>query len=189
LSHQLRVQILSLAITAAVAAPAPASASTPEAWALLDRQSAAACLNAAGARDGQVGPPTRFSDSSAVEVRVVSGGRGDVLCLYDRRARRAEVQELALGFLPGAGVAPEVRLLSCGQQQFRVAFSDEAAAVDLPDGQRVELPNINAGRESSAPRVYTNGRVTFRDDVAGRDRVVTFARGRMAPVACDDIDE
>jgi heat shock protein HslJ len=92
-----------LALIAPLAFTAGASfASTPDAWAELDRVSAAACATASGLRDARVGPPVRFSDRAGADARLVTGvwpqphmrGReARMLCLFDRRNRRAEVQE------------------------------------------------------------------------------------------------
>jgi heat shock protein HslJ len=90
-----------LAATSAVAA----WASTPAAWDALDRRSTAACLQAAGLLNARVGPPTRFSDRIGVEVRTVTGtwpqphmrgASASLVCVYDRRTRRAETQELTM---------------------------------------------------------------------------------------------
>ncbi|WP_205480387.1 hypothetical protein [Sphingomonas arenae] len=84
---------------AAVAATSAASASTPEAWAQLDRQVTRACLNAAGLTRARIIPDkASFSDRVPVELRIVEGyNRGGVvdvkLCAYDRRTRRATTVE------------------------------------------------------------------------------------------------
>ena len=82
------------------AAAAPASA-----YAELDRRSAAACIKAAALKDSRVGSAVRFSDPTGYDARVVTGrwpqphmknAPARMLCLYERRTGRAEVQELAL---------------------------------------------------------------------------------------------
>lgn len=103
---------LILSILAAAANSAPAYASTPGSYASLDRQTTTACAKASGLRDATVGPAVRFSDRFAMDARTVTGtypqphmkgGKGTMLCLYDRRTRRAEVQEMAPVMQPGAG--------------------------------------------------------------------------------------
>lgn len=85
-------------------APAVVGASNRDAWEAVDRASAAACIAAAGLQRPTVSAPVRFGDASGVDARLVSGtwpqphmkGReGTLLCLYDRRSKRAEVQEAA----------------------------------------------------------------------------------------------
>lgn len=87
-------------------------AATPQSYAALDRASAAACARAAGLGSAKVGPPARFSDRMGVDARLVAGrwrqphmngAPAKLLCLYDRRTRRVEVQELA----DDSGGAPE----------------------------------------------------------------------------------
>ena len=84
------------------AACSAASAATPSSYAAVDRQSDAACRKASGFRDPVAGPPVRFSDRFLVDARLVKGifpqahmkgARGTMLCLYNRRTKRAEVQE------------------------------------------------------------------------------------------------
>lgn len=86
--------------------PGAAHAATPASYATLDRASSAACLKAAMLRNANVGPVTRFSDRAGMDARVVmgiwpqahmNGAPATLLCLYNRRAKRAEVQELAGG--------------------------------------------------------------------------------------------
>ena len=81
-----------------------AYASSPGAWAELDKASAAACIAVSGFRDTVVEPSVHFSDDIGFDVRVVSGiypqphmkgASGKMLCLYGRKTKRVEVQELA----------------------------------------------------------------------------------------------
>jgi hypothetical protein len=71
-----------------------AAASTPQAWAQLDRQVNRACLAAAGLTRAKIVPDkASFSDRVPIELRIVEGyNRGSVidvkLCAYDRRTRR-----------------------------------------------------------------------------------------------------
>lgn len=98
-------RLVTMAAATLLAANA-AHAATPASYASLDRTSSAACLKASALRNASVGPVTRFSDRSGMDARVVTGTRpqphmkgasATMLCLYDRRAKRAEVQELAGG--------------------------------------------------------------------------------------------
>ena len=74
--------------------------------------------------------------------------------------------------------------LRCGEEDFRVRFSATEARVRLPDGSAEVLPRLNAqGADPEAPRIFTNGRMTFTQEIEG-GRAVTFARGRMASMAC-----
>lgn len=95
---------LSLAAAAILlgASPGDADASTTSEWRQLDADSAAACTKAAGLLAPVLSPPVRFGDTLGVDARLVTGAapqphmRGrqvSMLCLYDRRTRRAEVQE------------------------------------------------------------------------------------------------
>ena len=83
-----------LAVALALAAGA-AGASTPQAWAQMDRQVTRACLAAAGLKQAKIiADKASFSDRVPVELRIVEGyNRGNVidvkLCAYDRRTKRA----------------------------------------------------------------------------------------------------
>ena len=83
-----------LAVTAGAA-----TASTPQAWAQLDRQVSRACLAASGLRQAKIiADKASFSDRVPVELRIVEGyNRGNVvdvkLCAYDRRTKRATTTE------------------------------------------------------------------------------------------------
>ena len=89
------------AMTAAI----PAIAATPAAYMKLDKASEAACLKAANLGDATAGPPTRFSDRMLIDARIIDGtwpqphmkgAKARMLCLYNRKTKRVEVQELAL---------------------------------------------------------------------------------------------
>jgi heat shock protein HslJ len=93
-----------MAAAAAIAAAAPAFAATPDSWAKLDTASEAACLKGANLSGGIVGPPIRYSDRMAIDARVITGtwpqphmkgAKAKVLCLYNRKNKRTEVQELS----------------------------------------------------------------------------------------------
>ena len=80
-----------------------AQASSPDAWAKLDADSAKACIAASGLTKAKVSASTHFSDAAGYDVRVVSGiypqkhmkgAAGKMLCLYGRKSKRVEVQEI-----------------------------------------------------------------------------------------------
>lgn len=80
-----------------------AHASSPDAWAQLDADSAKACISVSGFTKAKVSANTHFSDASGYDVRVVSGiypqkhmmgAAGKMLCLYGRKSKLVEVQEL-----------------------------------------------------------------------------------------------
>lgn len=85
-------------------------ASTPESWAQLDRRVTRACIAMSGlARPQVLAKKISFSDTIGVEARMIRGtdNRGRMqrmLCAFDRRTGRTEVQE-AGGWL-GASVRP-----------------------------------------------------------------------------------
>lgn len=105
-------------LSIAAFAASPSQASTPAAYAALDRQSSAACIKASGLRDARVGEAVRFSDSFLMDARTVSGvwpqahmkgAKANMLCLYNRRTRRAETQEATANTHP-ASAAAEVQV-------------------------------------------------------------------------------
>ncbi len=105
---QMRSFVLLCAALAAMCSAA-ANASAPAAVAAADRASSAACIRASGLKSASAGPVARFSDSFGVDARTVTGiwpqarmngERGTMLCLYDRRSRRAETQEVAGSVAP-----------------------------------------------------------------------------------------
>lgn len=100
----MRYVVPALAAIFTLVVAAPSFASTPDKWAKLDMASQAACLKASGLNSPQVGPPTRFSDNILMDARVVEGtwpqphmkgAKARMLCLYNRKNKRVEVQELA----------------------------------------------------------------------------------------------
>jgi heat shock protein HslJ len=88
----------------ALSAAWPASAATPESWAKVDKASEAECLKAANLGGATAGPPVRYSDKFGIDARVIEGSwpqahmkgaKARMLCLYNRKTKRVEVQELA----------------------------------------------------------------------------------------------
>jgi heat shock protein HslJ len=85
-------------------ASAPATPATPESYAKLDKESEAACLKAANLGGSAVAAPIRYSDRVGIDARVVTGmwpqphmkgAKAKMLCLYHRKTKRVELQELA----------------------------------------------------------------------------------------------
>ena len=86
-----------------LATPGAASASSPASWAALERDAARACAAASGLRNTVVSAATvRYDDTLGIDARLVSGtwpqphmkgAPALLLCLYDRKARRAQVQD------------------------------------------------------------------------------------------------
>lgn len=105
--------LAALALVVAAAIPT-ARASSPAAWAQLEKETAAACAKASDLKDPVVHPATvRFDDSVGIDARWVTGAwkpahmkgaKTSMLCLYDRKAKRAVAQE-AEGW-KGAMAAP-----------------------------------------------------------------------------------
>ena len=92
---------------------APAFSATPDAWAKVDAASQAACVKAANLTGAMAGPPIRYSDKFLIDARVVEGtwpqphmkgAKAKMLCLYNRKTKRVEVQELAVPAVPVASV-------------------------------------------------------------------------------------
>ncbi|HWI87406.1 MAG TPA: hypothetical protein VNT42_13935 [Sphingomonas sp.] len=89
-------------VLGALVAGAPAAASTDAAWAASARAGRAACIAAANFARPSVSAPLSFSDRTGRDAILVRGmykqrfmknAWGTMLCLYDRRTRRAEAVE------------------------------------------------------------------------------------------------
>jgi heat shock protein HslJ len=100
----MRFILFSAVAAATLMTSAVTFASAPDKWAKVDGASQIACLKAAGLNEARVGPPIRFSDKVMVDSRVVegiwpqphmNGAEARMLCLYNRKNKRVEVQELA----------------------------------------------------------------------------------------------
>lgn len=75
--------------------------------------------------------------------------------------------------------------LRCDDQDFQVRFTATEAQVRVRDGGLETLPRTGAeGTDPEAPRIFSNGRMTFTQEIEG-GRAVTFAWGRMAPSPCE----
>lgn len=77
-------------------------------------------------------------------------------------------------------------MLSCGGEQFRVAFTDAGATQVNDDGASMDLPLLPAGPDTApGVSVYSDGRVSFaKQGGGGTATQIRFARGRMAWVDC-----
>lgn len=91
-------------VLATLVAGVQTQAATPAAYAALDKRSASACMRASGLREARVAAATRFSDTYLMDARVVTGiwpqahmkgAPATMLCLYNRKTRRAETQEMS----------------------------------------------------------------------------------------------
>ena len=80
-----------------------AHSATPESYAKLDLATEAACVKASGLQEANVGPPVRYSDRTRIDARIVEGvwpqpqmkgAKATLLCLYNRKSKGVEVQEL-----------------------------------------------------------------------------------------------
>lgn len=86
---------------------APAAASSPDAWAAGNAAARRACLAVAGLNKASASEPILFSDEvgqtgfvveGIYPQRHMKGARGTLLCLYDRRTKRAETSEMPPGW-------------------------------------------------------------------------------------------
>lgn len=90
---------ISLGLAIAALSASVASASSPDAWAEFDAQVTKACVAASGIRNARPSPIVGFDDRVGTVAMLVSdrkrGGSAPKLCLYDKRARKAFVDEAA----------------------------------------------------------------------------------------------
>jgi heat shock protein HslJ len=98
-----RMLILSSLLAATLAVPSHGA--TPASYAALDLKTSTACIAASGFKDATIGAPLRFSDRFLMDARTVTGtypqahmkgATGTMLCLYNRRTKRAETQEMVM---------------------------------------------------------------------------------------------
>lgn len=121
----------------------------------------------------------RLAASLGAVTTVARAGEGAVILSGPGGAR------LTLRPADAGEPAPGDLALRCGEEDFQVRFSAAEARVLLPDGSAETLPRLNTqGVDPEAPRVFTNGRMTFTQEIEG-GRAVTFSRGRMAPTRCE----
>ena len=76
--------------------------------------------------------------------------------------------------------------LSCGGEQFRVAFVDSTATLVNDDGSNTDLPLLPAGPDTEpGVQVFTDGKISFAKKGGGdTPTTVRFTRGRMAWQDC-----
>jgi len=106
------VATVAVASAAAFMAIGPASASSPAAWAQHDKDTQQACAAASELNNPVVHPKAvLFDDTVGMDARLVTGSwkpahmkgaKAVMLCLYDRKARKATAQDIEVwrGALP-----------------------------------------------------------------------------------------
>jgi hypothetical protein len=106
------VATVAVASAAAFMAIGPASASSPAAWAQHDKDTQQACAAASELNNPVVHPKAvLFDDTVGMDARLVTGtwkpahmkgAKAVMLCLYDRKARKATAQDIEVwrGALP-----------------------------------------------------------------------------------------
>jgi hypothetical protein len=127
--------------------------------------------------------------------------------LHEFRAKAASVALLALLLtacaappamappaIAPAGTGGEVPRITpvpdgyaCGDQIFKVAFEEGVAYVTLPNGTMMALPRQRppGGADPEAPRLFSNGRMAFTQEIEGGRAVrVRHAMGRAAFQEC-----
>ena len=92
------IRIAVTALIAAAVLPLSASASTPDSWAQLDQRVVSACIAMSGlSRPEVLARKISYSDVIGIEMRMIRGvekGRMQrMLCAYNRRTGRTEVQD------------------------------------------------------------------------------------------------
>lgn len=82
-------------------------------------------------------------------------------------------------------ITPLPDVYACGDRIFKVAFEEGVAYVNPPDGPMLALPRMRppGGADPEAPRLFTNGRSSFTQEIEG-GRAVRYAAGRAAFVDC-----
>ncbi len=88
----------------------------------------------------------------------------------------------------GMPVTPALDTYVCAGERLRIALEAGAAFVMFADGELLRLERVHApgGEDPEAPRLFTNGRVTLRQEIEGAaGPIVSFARGRAAFSPCE----
>jgi hypothetical protein len=82
-------------------------------------------------------------------------------------------------------ITPVPDVYACGDRNFQVAFEEGVAYVTPPDGPMLALPRLRppGGANPKAPRLFTNGRLSFTQEIED-GRAVRYAAGRAAFVDC-----
>ncbi len=93
---------LAIALPLLISTAAPSFASSSAAWAAHNTAVRNACAKASGLAGAAASAPVHFSDRNGQDVvlvtgrytqRFMKGKQGTMLCLYDRRSKRAEAQD------------------------------------------------------------------------------------------------
>lgn len=145
--------------------------------------------------DSLVKPDARLVLSARVNAgdRLLFASGDDVPVTPGSSSGPMRVELLAVTMSEGTGagpgrlqVTPEPTLtVTCGTEVFRLAFEAGAAYATLADNTTLTLPRLTTpgGEDPEAPRTFTNGRLTFVQEIEGAKRVL-FARGKMVPAPC-----
>jgi putative lipoprotein len=171
---------------------------------VIDRARLAVVFGERGQISGQAGC-NRFVGNLSLEgvaLKVGPLGVSRMMCppaLMDMEARMLRSLQGAdtLAWAPDGALVltgPEGRRLTlrpetvpthrCGEQVIQLSLASGAAYAVLSDGSRLTLERVSA--EGATIHVFSNGLWTFFQDTEG-ERPVRFARGRMAPQACERI--
>jgi len=88
-------------------------------------------------------------------------------------------------FGPPRVTPPPTLTVRCSTESFQLAFESGAAFVTMADNSSIVLPRLTraGGEDQDTPRTFTNGRMTFVQEIEGARRI-SFARGRMVPAPC-----
>lgn len=147
------------------------------------------------APDSLVQPDARLVLSARVNAgdRLLYASGDDVPVTANVKSGPLRVELLPVTMSEGTGGGPRRQQITpvptltvrCGPDEFRLAFEAGAAYVTTADNQTITLPRLTqpGGEDPEAPRTFTNGRLTFVQEIEGEKRV-RFARGRMVPAPC-----
>lgn len=82
-------------------------------------------------------------------------------------------------------ITPVPDRYACDDRIFKIAFEEGVAYVTPPEGAMVALPRLRppGGADPEAPRLFTNGRLSFTQEIEG-GRAVRYAAGRAAFLDC-----
>ena len=95
---------VAIALPALLSLATPSFASSPAAWGAYDMAVRNTCAKASGLSGAAASAPVRFDDRSGQDVVLVTGRYAQhglkgkpatMLCLYDRRTKRAAVEDAA----------------------------------------------------------------------------------------------
>lgn len=161
-------RILALSSIMAATLAVPTHAATPASYIALDRQTSTACIAASGLKDATAGAPLRFSDRFLMDVRTVTGtyrqahmkgATGTMLCLYNRRTKRAETQEMVMAAQPVASTelkdirwrATDMGGTSVGQSSVTLMFGSDGK---ITGKSACNNYSVNYSLNDSKLRVY-----------------------------------